>query len=89
MSMSEKKLKIVKPALVTTSIKLKLVLCNVNLYFPSQCVSYQLNLYYVTIFHWSLGRSHKTGLATPDLYNDLRPCGMVTWGPLYFLYLPL
>jgi hypothetical protein len=31
--------------LVTTSIKQKLVLCDFNLYFPSQCISYQLNLY--------------------------------------------
>ena len=38
----------VKPALVTTSIKRKLVLCDHNFYFPSQCISYQLNLYEVT-----------------------------------------
>jgi hypothetical protein len=35
----------VKPSLVTTSIKQHLVLCDFNFYFPSQCVSYQLNLY--------------------------------------------
>ena len=35
----------VKPVLVTTSIMQKLVLCYVNLYLPSQCISYQLNLY--------------------------------------------
>ena len=52
MSMTEKKLNTVKPALVTTSIKLvkpALVTTSIkqklNLYFPSQCVSYQLNLY--------------------------------------------
>ena len=35
----------VKQALVTTSIKQKLVLCDRNFYFPSQCISYQYNLY--------------------------------------------
>jgi hypothetical protein len=35
----------VKPALVTTSIKQHLVLCDLRFYFPSQCISYQLNLY--------------------------------------------
>ena len=44
MSMTEKE-NTVKHALVTTSIKQKLVLYDLNLYFPSQCVSYQLNLY--------------------------------------------
>jgi hypothetical protein len=44
MSMTKKKLNTVKPALVTSSIKQKLVLCDLNLYFPSQCVSYHLNL---------------------------------------------
>jgi hypothetical protein len=44
MSMTEKKLNTVKPTLVTTSIKQKLVLCDLNLYFPSQCASYQLNI---------------------------------------------
>jgi hypothetical protein len=39
MSMTEKKLNTVKPALVTTSIKQKLVLCDLNLYFPSQYMS--------------------------------------------------
>jgi hypothetical protein len=37
MFMTEKKLNTVKPALVTTSIKQKLVLCDLNLYFPSVC----------------------------------------------------
>jgi hypothetical protein len=35
----------IKSALVTTSIKQELVLCDHNGYFPSQCISYQLNLY--------------------------------------------
>jgi len=34
-----------KSALVTTSSKRELVLCDHNLYSPSQCISYQLNLY--------------------------------------------
>lgn len=36
---------IVKPALVTTSIKQKLVFCDLNFNIPSQCISCQLNLY--------------------------------------------
>ena len=35
------------------------------------------HLPFVTIFHWSLGRSHMAGLTTPSFYNDLRPCGKV------------
>ena len=35
----------VKHVLMITSIKQKLVLCYLNLYLPSQCMSYQLNLY--------------------------------------------
>jgi hypothetical protein len=34
----------VKPALVTTAIKQHLVLCDLRFYFPSQCISYQLNI---------------------------------------------
>jgi len=34
---------IVKPDLVTTSIKQSLVLSVLNFYFPSQCILYQLN----------------------------------------------
>ena len=41
----KKKLNTVKPPLVTTSIKQLVVLCDLNFYFPSQCMSYQLNLY--------------------------------------------
>jgi len=38
MSISETKLNTVKSALVTTSIKQKLVLFDLNFYFPSQCI---------------------------------------------------
>ena len=38
----------VKPALVTTSIKQWLVLCDLNFNFPLQWISYQLHLYLAT-----------------------------------------
>jgi hypothetical protein len=41
-------IKLVNPALVTTSIKQPLVLSDLNLNFPSQCISFYLKMYLVT-----------------------------------------
>jgi len=51
---------------VTTFIKQELVLCDLNYKFRSQCILIKPvlsdHMSYVTIFHCSLERSHKTGL---------------------------